>query len=266
MKRLLGIMAALAAVVLISTGAQAKPEAPMHEFKLPANAQLMADGSYYLGKRIDPTTGREVDGIAYVHGRQQNVKPGGNTNGVRTTPCYAVIAQGLKWKNVEPWKLDPTNNQGLASDWLLTNTAANLGKWESAAGAEIFGNGSLETGLAADMATVDGVNEVTFGSIDDPGVIAVTLTWGYYNAPVRFREIVEWDQIYDQQDFAWSTTGEAGKMDYNNIATHEVGHAAGMGHPASSCLEETMYAYAGFGETKKRDLNAGDIAGINTLY
>jgi len=32
------------------------------------------------------------------------------------------------------------------------------------------------------------------------------------------------------------------------------------------CSEQTMYGYAGYGETKKRDLNDGDIAGIKNLY
>jgi predicted Zn-dependent protease len=55
-------------------------------------------------------------------------------------------------------------------------------------------------------------------------------------------------------------------MDFLSIAAHEVGHAAGMDHPENSCTEETMYAYAAYGETKKRDLNDGDVAGIRNLY
>jgi predicted Zn-dependent protease len=55
-------------------------------------------------------------------------------------------------------------------------------------------------------------------------------------------------------------------MDLQNIATHEFGHAAGLGHPDSTCTGETMYASASFDETQKRTLEAGDIAGINDLY
>jgi hypothetical protein len=72
--------------------------------------------------------------------------------------------------------------------------------------------------------------------------------------------------VFDQDDFAWSADGAAGAMDFENIATHELGHSVGLGHPANTCLEETMYAYADFGETEKRDLNAGDIAGVNSMY
>ena len=97
-------------------------------------------------------------------------------------------------------------------------------------------------------------------------MIAVTYTWGIFGGPPKSRQLVEWDMIFDSDSFSWSTTGAADAMDFRNIDTHELGHAMGLGHSSSSCTEETMYAFASNGETKKRDLNAGDIAGINGLY
>lgn len=55
-------------------------------------------------------------------------------------------------------------------------------------------------------------------------------------------------------------------MDFLNIDTHELGHAIGLGHPGETCTEKTMFAYADYAEIKKRDLNAGDIAGIRKLH
>jgi hypothetical protein len=263
MKRFVIVTLALfLAVVLGISSAKAQPG---HErvFRLPASAQLLSDGSYSLGKKTDPTTGKEVEGVAFLHHKQSAAKVGARPGGGNV--CYSYLAAGAKWKTNEPWLLDPANNVGLSSDFLLTNTSANLAKWESAANYDIFGDGSLASGLSADS-TPDGQNEVMFGTIDSPGTIAVTIVWGYYSGPTKFREIVEWDQIFDQQDFAWSAIGETGKMDFNNISTHELGHAAGMDHPSNTCIDETMYAYAGYGETKKRDLNTGDIAGIHGLY
>ncbi len=98
------------------------------------------------------------------------------------------------------------------------------------------------------------------------GAIGVTIVWGIFNGPPFARELVEWDQVYDDTDFDWSSTGEAGKMDFENIATHELGHTVGMGHPDDSCLEETMYRFASEGETNKRTLEAGDSAGVKRLY
>ena len=73
--------------------------------------------------------------------------------------------------------------------------------------------------------------------------------------------------VLNDVDYACSATGEATKMDLDNIVTHELCHAVGMGDLYdSACGEETMYGYATYGETKKQTLNAGDIAGISKLY
>ena len=73
--------------------------------------------------------------------------------------------------------------------------------------------------------------------------------------------------IIDQTDFDWSASGEAGKMDFENIVTHELGHAVGLADLyTTSCSEQTMYGYAANGETKKRTLESGDITGVKQLY
>lgn len=80
------------------------------------------------------------------------------------------------------------------------------------------------------------------------------------------RQMVRFSMTFNTR-FAWSTTGEAGKIDVQAIATHELGHALGLDHPGdAACAEETMWASAGAGETKKRSLEAGDKAGVATLY
>ena len=66
----------------------------------------------------------------------------------------------------------------------------------------------------------------------------------------------------DAGDTSETQPGLPNAMDFLNIATHEIGHAVAMDHPSDLCTEETMYAYADYGETKKRTLNAGDITGI----
>lgn len=86
---------------------------------------------------------------------------------------------------------------------------------------------------------------------------------------------MEWDQIYDDADFDWSEDCTAEdctilgneKMDFENIATHELGHSVGLDDLyEDKCSEQTMYGYADDGETKKRNLEAGDITGIQKLY
>jgi hypothetical protein len=240
--------------------------------KVPAHAVKIAEGVYSLGKAKD-TNDKTVEGIMIIHPgpKKEAAKPpnvGGGKGGA--SACYAFLGNGAKWKTVEPWVVNPTNTEGLND--VPANLAADIAKWEDAATGDgpfkdILGNGATTSSeLVADTVNPDGSNEVYFGDVDSPGSIAVTIVWGIFYGPPSQRELVEWDQVYDQVDFNWSSTGAAGTMDLENIATHELGHAGGMGHPDDSCTEETMYRFAGFGETKKRDLNTGDIAGIKALY
>jgi hypothetical protein len=56
-------------------------------------------------------------------------------------------------------------------------------------------------------------------------------------------------------------------MDFESIATHELGHIMGMADLYdSACSDQTMYGYATNGETHKRSLGTGDIWGIHALY
>jgi hypothetical protein len=147
--------------------------------------------------------------------------------------------------------------------------AAAVQQWEDAAGVDILDDGTwTSSALVADVVTSDDVNEIYFGAIDDPGVIAVTITWGFYNGPPRFRELVEFDMVFDNVDFTWSTSPDPadGAMDFENIAQHELGHAIGLSHPDATCTEETMYASAASEETIKRTLALGDINGASKLY
>jgi hypothetical protein len=220
-----------------------------------------------LGFKRGPD-GRLVQGLQIIHRRQGFGKPpgapGGGGSGGGST-CYAFLANGAKWKTTEGYVVDPDNNEGLNDSDVTNAVTTAIGAWESAAGNNgIFGAGTTGN-FALDLSNMNNVNEVAFGNYAAGGVIAVTNVWGYFSGPASKRELVEWDMMIDT-DFTWSNSGESGKMDLLNILTHEIGHAMGLGHPSDSCTEETMFRYAGNGETKKQDLNAGDIAGINALY
>lgn len=225
-----------------------------------------------LGSAVDPASGKKVEGVMFIHYKKAPThKPqhSGTTGG--SGSCFAYLAKGAKWKTVEPWVMNTANTRGLDGTILFNIESASLAKWEVAAGlgVDIFGLGTpTTTTLVADTSSMDGLNEVYFGSISDPSVIAVTIVWGIFAGPPSGRELVEWDQVYNQVGFDWSAgvAGVSEKMDFDNIATHENGHSAGMGHPSDSCTEETMYRFSSNGETKKRDLNTGDINGINGLY
>jgi len=249
-------------------------------FSLPENAKEVAPGVFYLGKAIDK--GKVVEGYAMF------VKPGtgcGNgicepgenarkcpedcTNGEEepdTSSCYEFLAKGAKWKSVEPYIVDTTNEEGLTEEFISTNLADNILKWESYAGVDILGDEISGIVDGADTVSPDDKNEVYFADVSYDGAIAVAIIWGYFGGPPPFRELVEWDMIFDDVDFNWGIE-DPDKMDFENIATHELGHAVGLGDLyKDECSEQTMYGYSTEGETKKRTLESGDITGIQALY
>lgn len=246
-------------------------------FSLPSTANKVSDNVYYLGSSKDPKTGKSVEGYAYIHYRnsEQFQRPSGGGN--KTATCYTYMSKGVKWKTNEPWLFNPTNTRNLDHTIVFSLLNNAITKWEDATdgntsnglGTDVLGNGTLTyEELTADSDSLDNRNEVLFADITDSNAIGVTIVWGVWTGPAAWKEIVEWDQIYDDVTYDWSTdlTGVSGKMDFDNIATHEMGHSFGMGDLYNSCVNETMYGYASEGEINKRDLNAGDISGINALY
>ena len=252
-------------VVLVSAS---KPDLttlnPSRSVGIPAHAIEVAPGIFSLGTAID--NGRVVEGYAII----RFVKPpwaGGPDNG-DTSDCYAFLAKGVKWKTIEPYIVNPSNTRGLDETFIIDNLAVDIDKWEAAAGVDILGEGSSTSeDLVADIVSPDEKNEVYFADVEYEGAIAIAIIWGIFGGPPPFRELVEWDMIFDDVDFDWSATGEAGKMDFENIATHELGHSVGLDDLYTDiCSEQTMYGYADYGETKKRTLEDGDINGISKLY
>lgn len=228
-----------------------------------------------LGMALDVKSGEMVEGYAIIHYKDESARVEKPAKPA-TTVCYAYLARDAKWKTVEQWVFNGANTSGLDSVASFDAINQSVLKWEDAAdgivgnnlGINILGDGALTSeALLADTTAPDGINEAYFADVSDSNAIAITIIWGVFGGSPSQRKLVEWDQVYDDTDYAWSLAGEAGKMDLENIATHELGHSTGMADLyTSACAEETMYGYASNGETKKRDLYNGDIEGINKLY
>ena len=260
---LLGLILAISVVVV------AKPNTDNLRDIVPAHAVQISEGVFSLGEATDPVSGKLVQGFMFIDDRKANShkpnhNPGekGDKGGKDTTSsCFSLFAKGAKWKTTEPYIT--SNEEGNEINLALTETSLN--SWDSEVSFNIFGTGSSGVTDGADDVNPDGKNEVMFENLGTTNTIAYTIVWGRFSGPPRFRELVEWDAVFNS-DYNWSETGEANRMDFQNIATHEFGHALGLGHPEDTCTEETMYAYASSGETNKRSLEAGDVSGINELY
>jgi hypothetical protein len=236
---------------------------------IPADAPEVENDVYYLGTSVDPQTGEDIEGYAFVDrvaDPSQEIEE--EAAPTARLGCYSVLGYGA-WTSVEGWGFDDTNSSGLAAADIQATLETGHGTWETGAGSvDIFGSyDSSNSGNASSSS--DGENNVEFGNAGGGGIVAITYIWGRYTGRVSSRYINEWDQIYDDR-YDW-TIGDpvgSGAMDFLDVATHELGHAAGLGHPRTSaaCSNETMYAYVATGETKKRDLDTGDLQGIQSLY
>ena len=259
-----------------------KPSGGHATVTIPAKAVEVAPGIFYLGVAVD--NGRLVEGYAMFakpgtecgngicepgeNARKcpEDCANGEDPEGPDTSSCYTFLSKGAKWKTIEQYIVDPANTRGLDEAFVASNVALDIDKWEDVAGVDILGDEIAGIVDGADLVSPDNKNEVYFADVDHEGAIAIAIIWGIFGGPPPFRELVEWDMIFDDVDFDWGIE-ETTKMDFENIATHELGHAVGLGDLYNTeCSEQTMYGYSTEGETKKRTLEVGDITGIQKLY
>jgi len=233
----------------------------------------------FAGKpdRVPPVLEKKV----FVHYKKGYGKPEG-TPGKGPSPkppkdeesgYYAFLSKGLKWKGTAVVVIDP-DDSGLSETIVKNVIIVSAEEWDDGAYSSwggisdnLFDGYEIVYDATFDTEIRDGRNEVLFG--DDPrvGVIAVTVVWGYFSGPPGLREIVEFDVLFDT-DYTWGDVDiDPTVMDLQNIATHEFGHGAGLADLyKEAAYQETMYGYSTQGETIKRSLYIGDIAGIHDLY
>jgi hypothetical protein len=108
--------------------------------------------------------------------------------------------------------------------------------------------------------------ELMFGKTGGT-TLAVTYTWRWTDGTVEsdtlFNTSFTWANLGAEGDGCYETAGNV--YDVGNIGTHEFGHTYGLDHPSAARFE-TMYAYGYSGETLKRSLASGDVAGANAVY
>ena len=217
--------------------------------------------------------------VVFIHRRDDFAKPPGTPG--RGPPSdgendyYEFLGKGVKWKELPvDYVIDPDNPDGLTESFVVNAISNGAEEWDEHTSDELFGSYTVIYDATFDLDQPDGDNELLFGDWPEEGVIAVAVVWGYFRGPPGQREIIEFDIVFDI-DFTWGDAGPTSEtelgytsvMDLQNIATHELGHGAGLADLyADECSEQTMYGYATYGETKKRTLNTGDIAGIKALY
>jgi hypothetical protein len=116
----------------------------------------------------------------------------------------------------------------------------------------------------------DGINNIVLVTQNwpyDSAAIAVTRNFYIANNSSRGGQILDSDILFNGVDHQFTTSGEAGKHDIQNIITHEIGHFLGLGHEVvPKDTDATMYEVANTGEINKRSLNSNDLGGIRAAY
>ncbi|UCG42225.1 MAG: matrixin family metalloprotease [candidate division WOR-3 bacterium] len=148
-------------------------------------------------------------------------------------------------------------NQGVAG-WLDAIQASNA-TWDAAGSVFRFYYDGTTTATGP---TYDGTNVVTAANLGSGGILAQNTYWYLRKGKLVLENDIVFNSYYD-----WSTSGEPSKYDVQNICTHEMGHCLVLNDMYTSlAAEQTMYGYAGLGETKKRTLEQGDKDGILRIY
>lgn len=271
MKTLVRIALSLVLLTLIGGASLAGgPPDPRPPVDLPEQAVEVAPGLYYLGTEVHKD--KLVEGYAFVHYRAESAKPASKPAKPGASRCYEYMWRNTKWFSAEPFYVQNTT-AGTNASTVASIMNGAVGRWEDAASADIIANGTAGNGAAGDPGVYNERNEVAFAPLGSSmeGAIAVTYVWKTRVGT----QLLEWDQIYNtSSEYCWSFSANPNwsgctgyRNDFDNIATHELGHSMGMSDLyTNSCTAETMYGYASDSETSKRDLNAGDILGISTLY
>ena len=184
----------------------------------------------------------------------------------------AYILTGRKWIQTDPQiKMSLTNDANLAKAGLSTTSAlsavsAAANTWDAATNQNLFSDSgaSLTTAVASHYDHINAMSFIPYAA----GSTALAATGVWYQtqgvAAGQMYPILESDITFNLND-KWTTTGESGKLDFQSVALHEMGHTIGLSDIYNKPVDDgkqVMGYYTGV----KRALGNGDAAGVWKLY
>lgn len=89
--------------------------------------------------------------------------------------------------------------------------------------------------------------------------VAITPIWFYSNGLID-----DADVLFNGRSFTFTTSGQPGGFDVQDVATHELGHLLGLDH--SGWAGATMYPYVDTTVILHRSLATDDVHGLRSIY
>ena len=200
-------------------------------------------GNAAVSAPIDGTSiaGATPPGLNSCFGRLRPATSGTACTG-RMGPSCSILRQPVG----DDRRLDPA-----------INAAAQT--WEADSGS--YMDFAYQGTAGASPSAADGVNVIGSGSLSS-GTIALCTVWYYAST----KEITQFDIEYNT-NYSFATDGAASAYDVEGIGVHELGHSLQLDdlYDAENS-NQVMYGYGTTGDTSKRALGWGDVAGIRAIY
>lgn len=91
------------------------------------------------------------------------------------------------------------------------------------------------------------------------GIVALTPVWFTASGVIS-----DADVLFNGRDFTFTTSGDAGAFDVQDVATHELGHLLGLDH--SGWAGATMYPYVDPAIVLHRSISEDEVSALRTAY
>lgn len=196
---------------------------------------------------------------------------GSTTSATVAASCSSrsYVLSGHHWNAAVSWRYNASGEKtagvsavrSAASAWDGALSSCGT-KVTSTARNTYLGTTTLQPAVTAagGCGAMDRTNTVGWGSLPS-GVLGLTCVWFGSDGVAQ-----ETDQRY-ATGFTWNSaaTCSGSRFDLRGVATHEWGHAYGLGHTAQSS-GLVMKPSSTTCETAQRTLGLGDVLGIDALY
>jgi Matrixin len=248
MKRLLAFVAVVAAVLglMTSVNAQSTPSIyvrEVHGARLANGGHLWVHVYHAKGGIPGPPGGGGGGG-------------GGSCTDTNTQTAYATFA-AAKATSMAFKLYAPSVPSYLGTTAVANTMSSSFGAWNA-----VHNYYSFSSSGGVSQPADDATNSVGFGMFTGPGAgSALAATWSWTDSNNRIKGA----DIFFNTKFTFgifTTCNAQSTYELGDLATHEIGHTAGLAHVSDSQAMATMYPSAPTGEVRKRTLTTGDKNGF----